>query len=241
MRKKIYDIVNSDESIGNLSKLYDMVMLAAIVASIIPLLFKQPKPIFVVIDTVTVSLFILDYILRLITADFKYEQQSAKSFLRYPFSPMAIIDLLTILPSLIPLNNGFKVLRLLRIVRTLKVFRIFRILRYSKSVKRLICVFEECKQSLLTVLELAIAYIFISALIIFNFEPETFNTFFDAIYWATVSLTTVGYGDIYPISVAERIIAMVSSFIGIAIIALPAGIITGGYVKAIGEEFEEEI
>lgn len=241
MRKKIYEVINSNESISIASKLYDVVMLTAIIFSIIPLLFKQDYPVFSIIDAVTVSLFIIDYILRLITADYKYDDKSAKSFIKYPFSPMAIIDLLTILPSVVPLNSGFKALRLFRIIRTLKVFRVFRVLRYSKSVKRLICVFEECKKSLLTVLVLALAYVFISAVVIFNFEPETFENFFDAIYWATVSLTTVGYGDIYPTSVAGRIIAMISSFIGIAIIALPAGIITGGYVKAIGEEFEEEI
>ena len=72
-----------------------------------------------------------------------------------------------------------------------------------------------------------------SALIIFNIEPETFNTFFDAIYWATISLTTVGYGDIYPISLAGKIITMISSVLGIAIVALPAGIITAGYMKEV--------
>ena len=64
-------------------------------------------------------------------------------------------------------------------------------------------------------------------------EPETFNTFFDAVYWATVSLTTVGYGDIYTISVAGRAITMISAILGIAIVALPAGIITAGYMTEI--------
>ena len=72
------------------------------------------------------------------------------------------------------------------------------------------------------------AYILISALIIFNVEPQSFDTFFDAIYWATVSLTTVGYGDIYPVTTIGRIITMISSVFGIAIIAMPAGIITAG-------------
>lgn len=75
-----------------------------------------------------------------------------------------------------------------------------------------------------------------SALVIFNVEAESFNTFFDAIYWATVSLTTVGYGDIYPITTAGKIIAMISSFFGIAVVALPAGIITAGYMNALNEE-----
>jgi voltage-gated potassium channel len=80
---------------------------------------------------------------------------------------------------------------------------------------------------------LAGAYILISALVIFNVEPESFETFFDAIYWATVSLTTVGYGDIYPVTTVGRVVTMLSSILGIAIIALPAGIITAGYMKEI--------
>ena len=86
---------------------------------------------------------------------------------------------------------------------------------------------------MLTVATLAIGYVLISALVIFNVEPDTFGDFFDAIYWATVSLTTVGYGDLYPVTVTGRIVAMVSSFIGIAIVALPAGIITAGYMDEI--------
>ena len=83
---------------------------------------------------------------------------------------------------------------------------------------------------MIAVLYLAIGYIFVCALIIFNVEPDSFNTFFDSI---TISLTTVGYSDIYPITTLGRIITMVSSFMGIAIVALPAGIITAGYMKEI--------
>jgi len=79
-------------------------------------------------------------------------------------------------------------------------------------------------------------YIIVSALIIFNIEGDSFATFFDAIYWATVSLTTVGYGDIYPVTTAGRIITMISSIFGIAIVALPAGILTAGYMDALNKE-----
>lgn len=80
---------------------------------------------------------------------------------------------------------------------------------------------------------LAIGYIFVSARIVFNIEPDTFSTFFDAIYWANVSLTTVGYGDIYAVSFADKIITVLSALMGTAIVALPAGIITAGYMDEI--------
>ena len=92
---------------------------------------------------------------------------------------------------------------------------------------------RESKESLLAVGYLALGYITLSALVVFNVEPTTFHTFFDALYWATVSLTTVGYGDIYPVSFAGRCVTMLSSLLGIALVALPAGIITAGYMNAL--------
>lgn len=99
-------------------------------------------------------------------------------------------------------------------------------------------VFRRSKEPLIAVCTLAGAYILVSALVIFNVEPDSFDTFFDAIYWATVSLTTMGYGDIYPITTAGRIITMISSIFGIAIVALPAGIITAGYMNEINDKGE---
>ena len=83
---------------------------------------------------------------------------------------------------------------------------------------------------------MAVAYVLISSLVIYNVEPESFDTFFDAIYWATISLTTVGYGDIYPVTTSGRIVTMISSVFGIAIIALPSGVITAGYLEEVNKE-----
>lgn len=153
---------------------------------------------------------------------------------------MAIIDLISILPSLSIINNGFKVLRVLRMIRALRVFRVFKAMRYTKSFEIIGNVLNESKESLVAVSILAGGYIIISALVIFNVEPESFDTFFDAIYWATVSLTTVGYGDIYPVTVFGRLITILSSIFGIAIVALPAGIITAGYMSEIEKKRDNE-
>lgn len=149
---------------------------------------------------------------------------------------MAIVDLLSILPSLTLINSGLKALRLLRLGRVLRVFKIFRFLRYSKSVKLIIDVLKNSKEKLIVVTLFAIAYVFGTALLVFNIEPDTFGNFFDAIYWATVSLTTVGYGDIYLTSEIGRLISMISAFIGIAIIALPASILTSEFMNIIQEQ-----
>jgi voltage-gated potassium channel len=125
-------------------------------------------------------------------------------------------------------------------IRALRVLRIFKGLRYSKNLIIIGNVIRSSKNSLVAVVTMAVAYILISALVIFNVEPDSFHTFFDAVYWATVSLTTVGYGDIYPVTVMGRIITMLSSILGIAIVALPAGIITAGYMREIQKEEDED-
>lgn len=232
MRKRIFEIIEVAPEGDKASRIYDLFMMACIIASLIPLCFKEHTGILVALDRITVAIFIIDYCLRLLTADFKVGQ-GAFSFIKYPFTPMAIIDLFCILPSIITINNGLKVLKIFRLFRTFRVFRALKAFRYSKNINIIINVFKKQKDSLIVVCWLAVGYVIISALVMFNAEPETFGNFFDAIYWATVSLTTVGYGDIYATSTLGKIVTMVSAVFGIAIVALPAGIITAGYLDEV--------
>lgn len=232
MRRKIYRVIEVAEDNDRLSSFYDIFMMITIVVSLAPLTTKSQNIVYHYIDVITMIIFIFDYILRMITADYKMEK-AAKSFLLYPFTPMAIIDLLSILPSLFFFNKSFRVLKIFRLIRTFRVFRVFKAFRYSRNIQIIVNIFKKQKASLTVVGVLAVGYIFISALIVFNIEPDTFSTFFDAIYWATVSLTTVGYGDIYAVSFAGKIITMLSALMGIAIVALPAGIITAGCMDEI--------
>lgn len=235
MRKRIYEIIEVGEDGDCISKIYDFCMMIVIVISLIPLAFKEENVIFNMIDGITVVIFIIDYLLRLITADYKLDE-GKKSFVLYPFSVMALIDLISILPSFVVVNKGIKMFRVARLIRTFRVFRVLKGFRYSKNVDILIKVFKRQRDSLAIVAMLAVGYILITSLIMFNVEPETYNNFFNAIYWATVSLTTVGYGDIYAVSVIGKVITMISSLFGIAIVALPAGIITAGYMEEIGQK-----
>lgn len=235
MRKRIYEIIEIAKDNDSVSRYYDLFMIVVIVISLIPLAFKEPSKVLLMADHVCVTIFIIDYLLRLATADYKYNSHTLGSFIRYPFSFMAIVDLLSILPSFLMINRGLRLLRILRLARAARVFRVFRVFRYSKSIDIIASVVRRSKESLLAVCLLAIGYILVSALVIFNVEPESFNNFFEAVYWATVSLTTVGYGDIYPVTSVGRVITMISSVFGIAVVALPAGIITAGYMKELDE------
>lgn len=226
MREKLYDLVRVGQGETAVSQAYDRLMIVAILVSLVPLCFKEYHPVFFVTDLIVTVLFIADYLFRWVTADFKLGR-GAKSFLIYPFTPMAIIDLLSILPFFLPINDGFKALRLLRLIRAL---RAIRFIRESRSFNIVVKVLEREKNLLFSVGAIAVGYVFVCALVVFNVEPDAFESFFDAVYWACVSLTTVGYGDLYPVTTAGRVVTMISSLVGVALIALPAGIITGGYI-----------
>lgn len=239
LRQKIYNLINRDRKGMWASRLYDWYMLVMIVASIIPLMFIENYPIFSVIEVITVVAFIIDYILRWYTSDILLHKGWC-SFLIYPFTPMAIIDLLSILPGLNLISPSFK---LLRLTRLLKIVRLLKIFRYSDKISMFIRVLQKERHVLLSVLMLAVFYIFITALVMFNAEPHvnpesgeiTFHSFFDALYWATVTLTTVGYGDLCPVTDIGRVVSMLSSLFGVAIIALPSGVITASYLEELRE------
>ena len=240
MRRKVLEIIepSTDEN-SKASSIYDVIMMICIIASMIPLAVKGNNLAFILIDKITVSVFIIDYILRLLTADLKLNR-GLKSFVLYPLQPMSIIDLLSILPSLIPINSGFKVLRLFRIVRTLKVFRSLKFFRYSRNIERITKVIKKQAKSLGAVASMAIFYIIFTALIMFNIEPDTFDNFFEALYWSGISLTSVGYGDITPATSIGRLFTIISALVGVAVVALPSGIITAGYLEALSEEKENK-
>lgn len=226
MRRRIYEMIEKGELDDRLSLNYDRFMIFCILVSIFPLCFKNSsRPSFFWMDKITVVIFIVDYILRWSTADFKLKGKNA--FLEYPFTFFAIVDLVAILSSLTPLDSTLKAVRILRLPKCMKPLKI---LRYSKGFHLMTRVLHKEKDNLLTVCYFVIGYIFLSALVMFQVEPDTFQSFLDAIYWSAITLMTVGYGDIHPVTDIGKIVAIISSFLGIAVFALPTGIITAGYM-----------
>lgn len=240
MRKRIYEIIEQGRSGDVASIVYDITMLIAITASIVPLMFVEDNHVFHIIEIVTVSFFIIDYLLRWLTADYRLKK-GAWSFVLYPVSGWAVIDLLSILPGLSLLGRGFKIFRVTRLLRILRLFKFFR---YSDKIQVLGRVIRKERKVLFSVLAIAIFYVFLTALIMFNAEPHVnpdtgvtvFGDFFDALYWATVTLTTVGYGDMIPVTDLGRFVSMLSSLFGVAIIALPSGVITASYLEELRVE-----
>lgn len=236
IRRRIFEIVEhcSDDANDPASRGYDRLIILCIFFTILPLCFKESNAIFDALDSVAVKMFIIDYFLRWLTADFKRPSYKAAAFVYYPLSFMAIVDVVSILPSLLVVKGSVKVMRLLRLSRSLRAIRLFR---YTKGFRIIGIAIKKERQALEAVLWMALSYIFISALLMFSVEPTSFPSFFDALYWAVVTLTTVGYGDVYPVSTIGRLVSMISSVVGIAIVALPTGILTAGFMS----ELEQHI
>jgi hypothetical protein len=238
MRDRIFELVQLAKPGDHVSRAYDIFMVVVACMSILPILFhtdqlpQWAQDTISTLDVIAVYILAFDYILRWMTHDIKEGKRGNwHSFVRYPFTIGAIIDLLSILPSLNVLPEGFLFLR---------VLRVFRIFRYSKQLTTIANVFAQEKRTLGSVLVLAVAYIFVTALVMFTLEGETFDSFLDALYWSTITLTTIGFGDIHPLTDLGMVVTSISSVFGIFVLALPAGIMTSSFLHQLRLRSEDE-
>ena len=230
---------------GFLSRTYDIVMLVAIVIGTVPLLFREQLRLFWYFDVISGVVYMVDYLLRWLTCDLRSDKPKWKAFLIYPFTPMAIMDFLSILPTFHLLAPSYK---LTKAIRLLKIFRFTKIVHYFAPLEIFVTVLKKQWKLLVAVLFLAFFDILITAIIIFQSEHEIdpvtgeyiFKTFYDAFYWAAITLTTVGYGDLYPVSNMGKTLSIFSSLLGIAIIALPSSIITAGYMQELSKHVKKK-
>ncbi|MBT3243591.1 MAG: ion transporter [Bacteroidetes bacterium] len=179
-------------------------------------------------EIVIVVIFTLEYILRLIVSDRK---------VRFIFSFYGLVDLAAIIPFY--LSTGID-LRSIRTFRFLRLFRAFKMMRYSKAIIRFQKALKMVKEEMIMFMVLTVILLFLSGVGIFFFEhkaqPEVFKSIFDSIWWAIESLTTVGYGDIYPITVGGRIFTFFVLMIGLGIIAVPTGLIASALSRVRDQE-----
>ena len=176
-----------------------------------------------VFDVFTVVVFTIEYLLRVFVATKKA---------RFVFSFFGIIDFMAILPFYLALGID---LRSIRILRMFRLFRLFKVVRYSKAIQHLLRVFASIKEELVLFFILSSFLLFISAAGIYYFEnpaqPDVFASIFHSLWWAVATLTTVGYGDIYPITIGGKVFTAFMLFIGLGIIAVPTGLISSALTK----------
>ena len=186
-------------------------------------------------DLVSVIIFTVEYVLRVWSSN--HEEKYSHSVwgrLKYMVSPGALIDLLAILPFYLQRIVGFD-LRILRILRLLRFFRLFRLTAYMKATKLVVNVFRSKVNELILSLVLVVFLIIIASCLVYfaehNAQPDKFSSIPATMWWAMVSLTTVGYGDMIPITSLGKIFASGILLAGVALLALPAGIITSGFLE----------
>ncbi len=242
IRYNIARIIDADQEASYASRIYDWFMIGTIILSLIPLMFLDENNVTLnIISWVTVIIFILDFIARCFVSPVDKYKIGRPWWRRYPFSFMGVVDFLSILPIFGMICRKFalfKIFRLARIVSILKFVRysdkddlLYRALKKNIPILRIIFVF-------------AILYIFISSLVIYNVEPSInpttgeviFSSFFDSIYWSVVTLTTVGYGDIYPVTVLGKMFSICSMIFGLGMIATVSSVITTGFIQEINHQ-----
>ncbi len=235
MKEQLREIVKIDGA-HRLSVPFDRVITVSIVIAIIHLtletereLLEAHRFLFQVVELVLTVIFTVEYILRLIA----YSKNKNGSFLSYVFSLAMLIDLLALIPfylTLLPID-----LRYLRIFRLFRIARIFKLARYNKAINVVHTVMKE-RKDLLTVSFVLIFFILyiVSALMYYienAAQPEEFSSIIKTMWWGVATLTTVGYGDIYPITALGRVLGGIIAILGIGLFAIPAGIIASGFLE----------
>ncbi|MEO7922539.1 MAG: ion transporter [Chitinophagaceae bacterium] len=186
-------------------------------------------------DLVSVIIFTIEYVLRVWSCnhDPKYKH-SFRGRLKYILSPAALIDLIAFLPFYLHAFIGLD-LRVLRILRLLRFFRLFRLTAYTKAARLVSRVFKSRVHELMLAFVLTMFLIVIASCLVYFAEhvaqPDKFSSIPATMWWSVVTLTTVGYGDMYPITILGKIFASIVLFAGIGMLALPAGIITSGFLE----------
>ncbi len=227
-------IERSDTFIG---RAFDLSIQLLIVLSLIafsvetlPHLDPKWRHILHIFEITTVAIFTTEYVVRLLVADRK---------LAFATSFMGIIDLLAILPFYLSFGVD---LRSIRAFRLLRLFRMFKLVRYSKAMQRFHRAFLIAREELVLFLLVTMILLYLAAVGIYHFEhnaqPDAFASVFHSLWWAVITLTTVGYGDVYPMTLGGRIFTFFILLIGLGVVSVPAGLVASGLSKA--REMESE-
>ena len=236
-KKRIFDIIQIGKKDDFISRAFDFFIVIAILLNIAVLFLEtfdamaEYSHILRSIELITIVIFLIEYVLRIWTSEYLYPDTSkGKAVLKFLVSFDGIVDLCTILPFFF--LSGFVALRMLRVVR---ILHLFRINAYYDSINVIASVLNEKKNQLISSIFIILVLMMAASLCMYSAEhevqPEVFNNAFSGIWWSTSTILTVGYGDIYPVTILGRIMAIIISFLGVGAVAIPTGIISAGFVE----------
>ena len=241
IRYRLYEILEVRTSVDRAARIYDFIYFITILLNLtVSIMYTYEKyrlrygETLLLAEQITVGIFCIDYILRLYTAKYMYpESNQPRAIRKYILSFTGITDLLSFLPYYLPFffPSGAVAFRMLRIMR---VFRLFRINAYYDSFRLITEVLNNKRQQLFSSVFTILILMLASSLCMYSLEheaqPDVFTNAFSGIWWATSTLLTVGYGDIYPITTLGKLFGIFITFLGVGMVAIPTGIISAGFV-----------
>ncbi len=240
-KKRIFDIIQIGNRNDWPSRLFDIGLIVMILLNLFIAIFAtfdSSRPYHDLIDRidlVTVVAFTAEYLLRMWTAEFLYPSLSPlRATVRYMTSFSGIIDLLSFFPYYLPvfLPQGAVAFRMFRVIR---ILRLFQVNAYYDALNVIGAVLRSKRDQLLSSIFIILVLMTASSLIMYGLEheaqPEVFQNAFSGMWWAVSTLLTVGYGDIYPVTVAGRAFGTVLTFLGVGMVAIPTGILSAGFVE----------
>ncbi|NNC95162.1 MAG: ion transporter [Chitinophagales bacterium] len=251
MRRKIFQVIRGSNPEQPLSFYFDYFITGLIIANVVAIVLEsyegilnQYERFFFIFELVSVVIFSIEYLLRVATADLLYPDKSKpKAVLKFIFSPFGLIDLLAILPFYLPFIMTID-LRFIRAMRLVRLLRILKLSRYMKSMQLIGRVLKDTAADLAITVLVCVILIVIASTLMFNLErdaqPEQFKNIGNAFWWAIATLTTVGYGDIYPVTGWGKLVSGIIAVLGIGLIALPTGIISSSFMEEMRKERERK-
>ncbi len=240
LKSRCYEILEKGKKGDEISRRVDFLIITLILLNILAVILESVswiriefQQIFSILEWISIGIFSIEYLLRIwsITEKSAYSRPIAGR-IKYFFSFYSIVDLLAIIPAFVPLLIKAD-LRILRGVRLLRLFRILKLGRYNKALSHIKRVMKAAKEELIISLFAVITLLVVASSLMYFIEnevqPETFSSIPATMWWGVATLTTVGYGDVYPITAMGKVMAGVMAILGIGIFALPAGILANGF------------
>jgi voltage-gated potassium channel len=246
MKKQIHNLLTVSKRSGGMSWYIDAFIITLIILNVIAIVLESIEPLrlqfqvyFYIFELFSVIIFTIEYVLRVWTANLIPEyKKPVTGNLKYALTPLAIIDLLAFLPFYLPFI-GFD-LRLLRILRIFRIFRLFKIARYVEALSFINRVFKQKREELLISLMFTVLLLLVSSTLMYYVEnqaqPDQFSSIPETMWWGIATLTTVGYGDMYPVTPLGQFLGGIIALIGIGLFALPTGILASGFSDEIARK-----
>ncbi|MGD1846068.1 MAG: ion transporter [Salibacteraceae bacterium] len=250
-KKRVFEILEKGQSGDSWSRRVDILIIGLIFLNILAVILESVEWIetayydwFYVLEMVSIGIFSIEYLLRLWSiTEKKGFHHPILGRIKYIFSFLSLVDLLAVLPAYLPLLLTVDT-RIFRAIRVLRLFRILKLYRYNRAFNHIAAVFRSTREELVISLSAVLTLLVVASCLMYFIEhdvqPDAFGSIPETMWWGVATLTTVGYGDVYPITPLGKISAGVMAILGVGLFALPAGILANGFSKRIESDTDEE-